>query len=210
MSHPAGKTTTIPCGDAIFLEGTQSESISLLESGSAKLTRKRGTAREVLITVVQRGGLLTYGAAFGERRHRRSAIALEECSVFDLPIAELGPEIENDPLFWRYLAESGLKGQRTLERGIGFFQLCDVDERLMRIIDSLVPMGASERDSWDLRLSQHEMAQLIGATRETTSSALNRLARRGLLRLGRRRITVPRITSLRKSLRAQATSASQL
>ncbi len=207
LSHPAGKSTPISRGSAIFIEAKQSESIFLLESGSAKLTRNCRTDREVLITVVQPGELLTYGAAFGERRHSCSAIGLEECSVFTLPVHELGPELEDNPLFWRCLAESGLAGHRSLERGFGFFQLCDVEERLARMIENLAPAGVSDRDPWKLKLSQFEMAQLIGATRETTSSALNRLERRGLVQLGRCCISVPRITALRAALRGQAMSA---
>ena len=207
--HPAGEFVAISRGAAIFSEGKQSESICVLASGSAKLIRNGGSGHEVLITVVQGGELLSHGAVFGERRHSRSAIALEECEVFDIPVDELSPEFENDPLFWRYLAEYGLFGQRSLERGIEFFQLCDVEERIARMLENLVPASVSDRDRWELKLSQAEMARLIGATRETTSAALNRLARRGLVQLGRCCICVPRITLLRATLRAEASFAAR-
>jgi CRP-like cAMP-binding protein len=42
-------------------------------------------------------------------------------------------------------------------------------------------------------LSQGELASIIGATRETTSTTLNTLARQGVIRLGRRQLIVPSI-----------------
>ena len=39
-------------------------------------------------------------------------------------------------------------------------------------------------------LAQNEVAELAGATRETTSTLLNRMRRRGMVELGRRRIQV--------------------
>ena len=46
---------------------------------------------------------------------------------------------------------------------------------------------------YSIPLSQGELASLIGATRETTSTTLNALARKGVIRLGRRQLIVPSI-----------------
>jgi transcriptional regulator with XRE-family HTH domain len=47
-----------------------------------------------------------------------------------------------------------------------------------------------------IRLSQKELAGLVGATRETTSSALNRLQRAGCVEIGRRRLMIRSIEKL--------------
>jgi hypothetical protein len=43
------------------------------------------------------------------------------------------------------------------------------------------------------------LASLIGATRETTSTTLNSLARRGLVRLGRRMLVVASVDHVRNA-----------
>jgi CRP/FNR family transcriptional regulator len=52
---------------------------------------------------------------------------------------------------------------------------------------------------YSIPLSQSELASLIGATRETTSTTLNSLARRGLVRLGRRLLVVSSVDHLRNA-----------
>ena len=54
-------------------------------------------------------------------------------------------------------------------------------------------------------MTQLELADLIGATRETTSTTLNQLERRGLLKLSRRLLTVPSAEELRSAAAARVT-----
>ncbi len=56
-------------------------------------------------------------------------------------------------------------------------------------------------------LSQSELASLIGATRETTSTTLNALARRGLIRLGRRLLIVNSADAVRSAARERGAKA---
>jgi len=58
--------------------------------------------------------------------------------------------------------------------------------------------GLSERSGGNpMPLAQKELADLAGATRETTSTLLNRMRRRGLVQLGRRMIRVSSSAALR-------------
>ena len=54
----------------------------------------------------------------------------------------------------------------------------------------------SNASEYSIPLSQGELASLIGATRETTSTTLNALARRGIIRLGRRQLIVPSVEGI--------------
>jgi DNA-binding IclR family transcriptional regulator len=51
--------------------------------------------------------------------------------------------------------------------------------------------AGNSTDSYQLPLTQAELADLVGATRETTSTTLNQLERRGLIKLSRRLLTIP-------------------
>ena len=48
-----------------------------------------------------------------------------------------------------------------------------------------------------IHISQNELASLVGATRETTSTTLNALARQGLIALGHRLVMIPSLELLR-------------
>ena len=57
------------------------------------------------------------------------------------------------------------------------------------IIESSSP--GDRFDGYHVPITQSELADLIGATRETTSTTLNQLEKRGLLKLSRRLLTIP-------------------
>ena len=94
-------------------------------------------------------------------------------------------------------------------------RLADIERRIesilyarveVRILSLLVELAETTiraeglpAESVSIPLSQSEIAQLIGATRETASTTLNRLERRGLLRLGRRQIEVASLEALRSA-----------
>jgi len=64
-------------------------------------------------------------------------------------------------------------------------------------MDLAQQMGAAPGpEEVSIPLSQGELASLIGATRETTSTTLNTLARRGVIRLGRRLIILPSLDAM--------------
>ena len=60
---------------------------------------------------------------------------------------------------------------------------------------------------YSIPLSQGELASLIGATRETTSTTLNALARRGVIRLGRRQLIVPSIDGVLEAANQRSQAA---
>ena len=51
-----------------------------------------------------------------------------------------------------------------------------------------------------IHISQNELASLVGATRETTSTTLNALARQGLIVLGHRLVVIPSLELLHEAL----------
>jgi CRP-like cAMP-binding protein len=85
--------------------------------------------------------------------------------------------------------------KRQLEKKIELLCLHDVEYRILYYMAELArTFGAKANGSeYSIPLSQGELASLIGATRETTSTTLNLLARRGLIKLGRRQLIVPSV-----------------
>jgi CRP/FNR family transcriptional regulator, cyclic AMP receptor protein len=76
----------------------------------------------------------------------------------------------------------------------------------VRIARHLLDLAAPGPASGELEVlvTQEELATLVGATREAVNRELRRLARRGWLRLGRRRIVLlcpEKLASLTKSIR---------
>ena len=99
------------------------------------------------------------------------------------------------PDLWRDISGALTVRKRQLEKKIELLCLRDVEYRILYYMAELArAFGAKANGSeYSIPLSQGELASLIGATRETTSTTLNTLARRGLIRLGRRQLIVPSV-----------------
>jgi CRP-like cAMP-binding protein len=91
---------------------------------------------------------------------------------------------------WRCLAQLLLERSRDLQKKIELLCTKDVEYRILHCLaESARSFGTrSEAGEYAIPLSQREVASLIGATRETTSTTLNQMARRGQIRLGRRQL----------------------
>ncbi|MBV9770706.1 MAG: Crp/Fnr family transcriptional regulator [Bryobacterales bacterium] len=85
--------------------------------------------------------------------------------------------------------------KRQLEKKIELLCLRDVEYRILYYVADLARMFGVRANGaeYSIPLSQGELASLVGATRETTSTTLNHLARKGVIRLGRRQLIVPSI-----------------
>jgi len=99
---------------------------------------------------------------------------------------------------WRELSGLLTVRKRELEKKIELLCLHDVEYRILYYMAELAKtFGArSNASEYSIPLSQGELASLIGATRETTSTTLNALARRGIIRLGRRQLIVPSVEGI--------------
>ena len=75
---------------------------------------------------------------------------------------------------------------RQTDREILWLRTHSVENRVQLHLLSLHEKGGGV----EIPISQADFAQMVGATRESTSMALNRLARAELIRLSRRSITV--------------------
>jgi CRP-like cAMP-binding protein len=86
-----------------------------------------------------------------------------------------------------------LTRRRTLAQKVELLCLHDVEHRILYYLSELASLvnAGNSTDSYQLPLTQAELADLVGATRETTSTTLNQLERRGLIKLSRRLLTIP-------------------
>jgi CRP/FNR family cyclic AMP-dependent transcriptional regulator len=186
-------------GATLFSEGIQAESIYFLESGLVKTYKLGAEAREVTLEIILPGELFGLQALGAEKRHEVSAEILLEGRVHVIPRDVFLQYCDGRPDMWRLITETLLTAKVQLEKKIELLCLRDVEHRVLHFVAQLAETisPGSVGPEVSIPLSQGEIGSLIGATRETTSATLNTLARRGLLRLGRRQLTVLSLEGLR-------------
>lgn len=173
----------------VYSEGDPSESVYYLESGLVKLYKRDNENKEIILQILAPGELFGEQALGTEATRNVSAEILQEGVLYAIPRETFLNFCDERPTLWRAVSELLITRKRELEKKIELLCLQDVEYRILYYLAELANLfGVKNGQEVSVPLSQGELASLIGATRETTSTTLNTLARRGLIRLGRRQL----------------------
>jgi CRP-like cAMP-binding protein len=179
----------------VYSEGSPLDSLFFLESGLVKIHKRGDDNKEIILQIVSAGELFGEQALGAEASRSIAAEVLQEGVIYSIPRDLFLRVCDQHPELWREISSLLTARKRQLEKKIELLCLRDVEYRILYYMAELAKMfGArSNGGEYSIPLSQGELASLIGATRETTSTTLNALARKGVIRLGRRQLIVPSI-----------------
>ncbi len=190
---------------SLFSDSSPCDSLYFLDSGLVKLFKRGEDGKEIILRIVAPGELFGEQALSGEETRdvrNASAEVLQEGVIHVIPRTAFLSWCETRPHVWRLLAETLTARQRELDKKVELLCLHDVEYRILYYLGELAALVGSRNDGpqeYSIPLSQSELASLIGATRETTSTTLNSLARRGLVRLGRRLLVISSMDHVRSA-----------
>jgi CRP/FNR family transcriptional regulator len=121
------------------------------------------------------------------------AEVLTAATIFRIPREVALRSLTAHPQFTGELISYLLKRRLALAEKVELLCLRDVEYRILHYLAELSQLvkPSDDGEGYQLPITQLELADLIGATRETTSTTLNQLERRGLLKLSRRMLTIP-------------------
>lgn len=176
----------------LYSAGNAADSLFFLDSGLVKNIKRGPDNKEVLLTLVRPGEIFGEDALLLTGPRHSTAEVLQEAAIYVVP-KELFLRFCNQTAeMWRLVAELLARREQELEQKLELLLMRDVEHRILFYLAELAEaVGVQQPDGgYAVQFSQGEIASLVGATRETTSSTLNSLSRRNLVTLGRRRLVV--------------------
>jgi CRP/FNR family transcriptional regulator len=184
----------------VFTSGTPASHVYFLDSGLVKIEKITESGKDILLGVVAPGELFGEQALLGDGAFSVSARVLESGIAYSIPTDAFQRFCERRPEVWRLLMQHFLGKKNELERKIEHLCLSDVKQRIVYYLDELARINPGPDPSGSvIHISQNELASLVGATRETTSTTLNALARQGVIILGHRLVMIPSLEMLRQA-----------
>jgi len=193
----------------IFTSGTPATHVYFLDSGLVKIEKVTEAGKEILLGITAPGELFGEQALLGEGAFSVSAKVLEGGIAYAIPTEMFQAFCERRPEVWRLLMQHFLFKKDEMERKIEHLCQSDVRHRLIYYLVELARLRpAHDTSGHVIHISQNELASLVGATRETTSTTLNGLSRQGLIVLGHRLVMIPALEKLREAGDSQKTMTS--
>ncbi len=201
-------------GTALYSQSQAADAVFLIEEGLVKLTRANETGGKIILAICGPGQLVGEESIAEEAEaYYSEAMAITAGAVQRVPRDPLLALLHSNYDSATSLVDYLLSRKLELAEKVELLCLHDVEHRILHYLaqlSSLLP-AIDNGDGFQIPITQLELADLIGATRETTSTTLNQLERRGLLKLSRRLLTIPSPQELRNaasSRLAPATGAS--
>jgi CRP/FNR family transcriptional regulator len=177
--------------------------VYLIEEGLVKLTRTANSHGRIILSISGPDHAVGEEALSEdpESSYYANAESLTPAVVLRIPREALRTAVGAHSELALSLISAIIDQKRVLAQKVELLCLRDVEYRILHYLaelSALLKPGA-EGDGYQLPITQLDMADLIGATRETTSTTLNQLERRGLIRLSRRLLTIPSPSTLREA-----------
>lgn len=179
-------------GDKLFVEGEQGDSMFIIETGKVKLGQRAPDGRENLLAVLGPGQMLGELSLFDPGRRTATAIAVTPSRVLTIDRPAFLPLLERPEVGMTLLQALARRIRRTNE-ALADLVFSDVPGRVAKALLDLAARFGRETDDGVLvahDLTQEELAQLVGASRETVNKALADFTGRGWLRLEPRAVTI--------------------
>ena len=174
-------------GDTVFAEGEQGDSLYIVLSGKVKIGRHAADGRENVLAIMGPSDMFGELSIFDPGPRTATAVAVTDARVARLRHAALKPWMKERPQIAEQLLRVLARRLRRTNDALADMIFTDVPGRVAKNLLQLAHrFGAREPDG-TLRvthdLTQEELAQLVGASRETVNKALADFAARGWLRL---------------------------
>jgi len=175
-----------PRGTTLFQEGEPGDSLYIVLEGKVKLGRRSSDGRENLVAVMGPADQFGELSLFDPGPRTATAVVVTDARLARLPKQALQTWVQERPQIAIQLLHVIARRLRRTNIMLADLIFVDVPGRVAKQLLLLAQKFGSV-DSGQLRvthdLTQEELAQLVGASRETVNKALADFASRGWLRL---------------------------
>jgi CRP/FNR family transcriptional regulator, cyclic AMP receptor protein len=180
-------------GDVLFHEGDSGDKLYIVLDGKVKLGRTSSDGRENLLAILGPGQMFGELSFFDPGPRSATATAVTDVELKSLSHEALSPVLaEHADVALALLHQLAGRLRRTNEV-VGDLVFSDVPGRVAKaLLDLAGRFGRQADDGVHVNhdLTQEELAQLVGASRETVNKALADFASRGWMRLEPRSVVI--------------------
>lgn len=197
-------STTFPRGTTIFDEGEPGDRLFIIIDGKVKLARHAPDGRENLLTIMGPSDMFGELSIFDPGPRTSAAVCVTEVTAATMDSQMLHDWIQAHPEISEQLLRVLARRLRRTNNALADLIFTDVPGRVAKALLQLanrfgVQEGGALRVHHDL--TQEEIAQLVGASRETVNKALAEFAHRGWIRLEGKSVLISDTERLAKRAR---------
>jgi len=174
-------------GEFVYMPGDRADSVYVLKKGRIKLSVLSESGKEIAIDIIQPGEIFGEFALIDESVRSNMAQALDDVTILVFHKRDFVHLLESQSrLALNYIRMVGDR-RRRMEKKLSDITSKEVPARVCELLHELSVNALSPGEVHQslIPLTHQDVASLIGASRQTTTSVLNDLMRSGFIELGR-------------------------
>ncbi len=185
----------VPKGKTLFSQTDAAEAVYVVHSGCIALLLSTPDGRELIINEVRPGDCFGELAMLTGQSRSTSAVAREASEVIAISREAFSAALESEPRLMRQVLETTAQRLRVSSERESALAFLDAAARLARILLQLDRQASADGF---VTISQEELAQHVGLTRQTVAKILGQWRRAGWVITGRGRIVLLNRAALRR------------
>jgi CRP-like cAMP-binding protein len=166
-------------GDTIFLMDTPGDSMMAILEGNVRISVPSPEGKEIVLAILHPGEVFGEIALLDGKGRTADARAMTRSHVAVLDRRDVLAFFERQPNAWPKLVEVLCDRLRRTDQHLAEMALLEIPLRLAKTLLRLLAEG--ERAGPKLALSQRELGNIVGASRESVNKCLNEWQRRGIV-----------------------------
>jgi len=192
----ASHARRLPKGKTLFNQEDPADTAFIVRTGCVALVLSTPDGRDLVINEMLPGDMFGELSLVTGQPRSTGAVAREPSEVICIPREEFMAELEAEPNLMRRVLETTSRRLRRSSEREGALAFLDAPARLARV---LLQRSEQQRDNPDVvTISQEEIAQHVGVTRQTVARILGKWRRRGWIITGRGKIMLVDRSALRQ------------
>ena len=177
----------VPRGKRIFAKGDPGTGLMGVLSGAVRISIESVSGKEIVLNVIRPGQIFGEIALLDGHPRTADAVAMSDCELIVIDRREFIAFLRNEPNIALKIIEilcGRLRWTSTQIEDMAFLGLAD------RLAKAILQLSSENPSNPKLPITQREIGQIIGMSRESTNKQLRVWAKRKWVSLGRGSVTI--------------------
>ncbi len=186
------RTVELQRNDLVFAEDDEAAHLYIVAAGRVAISRASPDGRESLLALMEPDDLFGEMSLFDHGTRSAQARALEQSVIVEVPYRLISELYERHPTLLHRVVGLLAQRLRTVDEALTDAMFLDVPGRTAKRLLEL----SGGQDSFELPITQEELAGMVGASRERVNKALSSFSRLGWVRVEQGTYTILRREAL--------------
>jgi CRP/FNR family cyclic AMP-dependent transcriptional regulator len=184
------KRRSVTKGSTIFEKGDAGVGLIGVVSGSVKISVASADGRDIVLNIIRPGEVFGEIALLDGRARTANATAMSDCELIVIERREFIPFLRSEPDVTLKLMEILCSRLRKTSEQVQDVTFLNLSTRLAKTLLRLTANVGPSKLAGKVAITQREISQIVGRSRESTNKQLRAWAKRGWIRLERGSVTV--------------------